>query len=90
MRNIKVSSMHVAGKLIIVLWLQVYLFVFLMVILESVSQKEQCDAESQVKMSILSGLRHNFTTGNSVMMNLQASIDIKKAKWKSWRPIWHL
>ena len=34
----------------------------------------------QMLMSILSVLRHNFTTGNSVMRKLQASIDIKEAE----------
>ena len=51
-----------------------------MMISEVLSQNVKCDDESQVKMSILSRLRHNFTTRNSVMMNLQASIDIKAAE----------
>ena len=51
-----------------------------MMISEVLSHNVKCDDESQVKMSILSRLRHNLTTRNSVMMNLQASIDIKEAE----------
>ena len=51
-----------------------------MVISESVSQNNECDAESQVKMSILSALRHSYAEKKSEMKNLQSSIENKEAE----------
>ena len=56
------------------------LLVLLTVISEGVSQNDECDAETQVKMSILSVLRHNISTKSGVIMKLQASIDAKEAE----------
>ena len=61
-------------------WSQVYLLVLLIGIPEVVSQNEECDAESQVKMSALSALRHSLTAKKPKMAELQASIDIKEAE----------
>ena len=51
-----------------------------MVISKSVSQREECDAESQVKLSALSALRYSLRTKDTTMMQLQASIDIEEAE----------
>ena len=46
-----------------------------MVISEGVSQNEQCDDESRVKLSILSGLRYSLVAKNREIMNLQAEME---------------
>ena len=46
-----------------------------MVISEGVSQNEQCDDESRVKLSILSALRYNLMAKNREIMNLQAEME---------------
>ena len=53
-----------------------------MVISEGVSRNDECDALSQVLISLHSAISHNLTTTNSVMMNLQAAIDTKEADVK--------
>ena len=51
-----------------------------MVISKSLSQREECDGESQVKLSALSALRHSLVTKNTMMMELQDSIHLKEAE----------
>ena len=46
-----------------------------MVISEGVSQNEQCDDESRVKLSILSALRYSLVAKNREIMNLQAEME---------------
>ena len=50
-----------------------------MVVSEGVSRNDECDALSQVFTSLHSAISHNLTTTDCVIMNLQASIDIKEA-----------
>ena len=45
-----------------------------MVISEGVSQNEQCDDESRVKLSILSALRYSLIAKNSQIMKLQTEM----------------
>ena len=77
-KNIYIKK--VPCKIIMFVWSQEYLLVFLMVISGGVSQIEECDAESQIKLSALSALRHSLVMKNTMMMQLQASIDIKEAE----------
>ena len=66
-------------------WSQACLLVLLMGISEVVSQDQQCDAESQVKMSIVSALRHSLAVKNGILVELQDSIVVKEAEVEKLR-----
>jgi hypothetical protein len=55
--------------------IKVYLLILLMVVSEGVSQDEQCDDESRVKLSILSAQRYSLRAKNREIMNLQAELE---------------
>ena len=46
-----------------------------MMISEGVSQNEECDDESRVKLSILSALRYSLVAKNSQIMKLQTEME---------------
>ena len=70
-------------------WSQVYLLVLLMGISEVVSQNSnhQCDPESQVKMSIISALRHSLAVKNRLLEDLPALIIAKEAEAEKLKKI---
>ena len=66
---------------------QVCLLVLLMGISKVVSQKLQCDAESQVKMSIISALRHSLAVKNRLLEDLPAAIIDKESEVEKLKKI---
>ena len=68
-------------------WSQVCLLVLLMGISKVVSQDQQCDAESQVKMSIISALRHSLAVKNRLLEDLPALIITKEAEAEKLKKI---
>ena len=66
-------------------WSQACLLVLLMGISEVVSLNQQCDAESQVKMSMVSALRHSLAVKNGILVELQGSIVVKEAEVEKLR-----